>query len=389
MNWEKFISDVPKGSRTDKIIGMIYGHALGDAVGLITEFKWKRDKPKIEFPYSESIREFPVNDWTDDTDHLILVMQSMIDNQMRINSVDMAHRLRSWVTTGFAELGDTRGMGLGGTMNMVITHKKFLETPEIAANEIWHNSGKKLAANGSLMRTSIIGSVSDPMECESFARQLSMITHADPRCVASCVMQSLIVGNFINGNITSAISVDKILGDAVSRAREHIMSENEPVLIEDMRLQVNPTFKTRDDELSHWVETAYTKSISELRLDDMVKIGFVFKCLACSVYALQVIKTGLKNNAVPSFKKFILKVVGECGDADTNAAVAGATMGAYLGYSRLPSDWISALPNRDWLNNIIMQFITADHPVEPLNIDHQISTLYVEAAQPEAVQHEL
>lgn len=57
------------------------------------------------------------------------------------------------------------------------------------------------------------------------------------------------------------------------------------------------------------------------------------------------------------FKKFIILLASEAGDADTNSAVAGATMCAYLGYSALPRDWIEALPNRAWLNNIIMDYI--------------------------------
>jgi ADP-ribosylglycohydrolase len=73
-DWERFIKTFQKGSREDRIIGMIYGHAIGDAVGLTTEFKFQRDKPKVEFPYSTNIRNFPICDWTEDTDHMIIVM---------------------------------------------------------------------------------------------------------------------------------------------------------------------------------------------------------------------------------------------------------------------------------------------------------------------------
>lgn len=75
---------------------MIYGHALGDAVGLLTEFRFKKDIPKIEFPYANSIRDFPICDWTEDTDHLIITMQSLIDNDLKLNTYDIADRLRNW-----------------------------------------------------------------------------------------------------------------------------------------------------------------------------------------------------------------------------------------------------------------------------------------------------
>lgn len=341
------------GSLADKIFGVVYGHALGDAVGLITEFKFKRDKPTINFPYEEPVRDFPVCDWTDDTDHLILVMQSMIDNQFRLNNTDIAERLKNWVSTGFKELGDTVGLGLGGTMNMVINHAKFLENPNEAAAEIWNNSGKKLASNGSLMRTSIVGTMPNFNAVEFWAAELSKITHTDPRCVSACVLQSSLVHGIVYRTVTTPENIDALLQASVNAARKYITAEAEPVIFGD------PTFKTRDEELSHWMQLAYTKCIGDLRLDDMVKIGYVFKCLGCSIYALQVIKYALKNNRTPSFRKFILKLASECGDADTNCAVAGAVMGSYLGYSNLPQDWINALPNRGWLNNIVVNYINA------------------------------
>lgn len=356
LNWDNFINSVAPGSQVDKILGTIYGHALGDAVGLNTEFKFKRDAPKIEYPYKEPIRSFPICDWTDDTDHLILVMQSMISNKFQFDPKDIARRLKDWVDTGFEELGDTRGDGIGGSMNMVIAHNMFLEDPCAAASEIWHNSGKRLASNGSIMRTSIVGALPDPTIVEHWAANLSRVTHTDPRCVAACVLQSLIVGKIIYREVSAAENIDNLLADAVNVARSYIIPDfNQPTA----ETQYNSTFKDCDEELSHWVQLAYTKNIAELNLDDMVRMGYVFKCLACSIYSLQVIKIALKNSTNPSFKKVILKIASECGDADTNCAVAGATLGAYLGYSRLPQDWIIALPNRAWLNNIIVQFIDA------------------------------
>ena len=39
-----------------------------------------------------------------------------------------------------------------------------------------------------------------------------------------------------------------------------------------------------------------------------------------------------------------------CGaDGDTNAAVAGALLGCFVGYTRLPSHWANGIANREWL----------------------------------------
>ncbi|QYB17682.1 ADP-ribose glycohydrolase [Pacmanvirus S19] len=340
--------------RINKIVGAIYGHALGDAVGLQTEYKFKKNNPKIEFPYTESIREFPACDWTDDTDHLILVMLSMIENDFQFNPTDIAQKLKHWLTNGFKELGDARGIGIGGAMNMVISHPKFLTEPSAVANEIWQNSGKKLAANGSLMRTSIVGAIPDIEFCEKWAVYLSLITHADPRCVLSCVFQSMLINHLVYKEMKTEKDIDSILTTAIANSRKYIDAYKK--LASGQTEQKSNEF-TIDEELSYWVQTAYTKNISELKLDEMVKVGYVFKSLACSVYTLQVIKVAVKNNSVPSFKKVIHKIASECGDADTNCAVAGAVLGSYLGYNLLPKEWLNALPNKKWLDEIIVLFI--------------------------------
>jgi ADP-ribosylglycohydrolase len=57
------------------------------------------------------------------------------------------------------------------------------------------------------------------------------------------------------------------------------------------------------------------------------------------------------------FKKAILEIVNQGGDADTNAAVAGGILGAKLGYSALPKNWVDGLLNKQKLNRLIDQLI--------------------------------
>jgi ADP-ribosylglycohydrolase len=359
-SWDQFIASVEPGSIMDRLIGSIYGHALGDAVGLQTEFKFKADNHEIKFPYDRAIRDFPKCDWTDDTDHLIIVMQSLIENKIELNQSDIARRLKSWVLSGFPELKDTMGMGLGGTMSMVIRHPKFLEEPEIAAGEIWNNSGKKLASNGSLMRTSIVGTLPITRDIYNIAASLSKIMHSDPRCVAACVFQSTAIHNLVYKQVNN---VDDLMEKCTSISQLYVADDVPAVIFENVRHQptpksyLDPRFKSRAEEFKYWIDLAYTQDITALELDEQVRIGFVLKCLGCSVFALQMIGLSIRYKKPICFKKFITRIIVECGDADTNAAVAGATMGAHLGYSRLPRDWIEALPNRAWLNDIILQYL--------------------------------
>jgi ADP-ribosylglycohydrolase len=331
------------GSMYDKILGMIYGHALGDACGLVTEFCFKNKLAAVRFPYTDPIRGLPVCDWTNETDHMILIIQSITQNVEKFDAIDVANRLKFWHDNGFVELGDAKPT-FSGAMKSIIADPNFTVDPRKVAADLWEKSKNTYAANNSLTRTSIVGVL--PVGVAEYAANLSAVTHADPRCAAACVMQSSIIHNMIYRGVATADDVDMLLQNSSEKARK----------------------LSNDTELSRYVQTAYTQCVADLKLDDTRYVNYVYKCLSCAIYALQVVKVALKHNKQPNFKKFINKIIEECGDADANGAVAGAVMGAYLGYTNLPQDWVAELPNAPWLNGIVHEFMQSMGPYISANI---------------------
>lgn len=368
------------------IKGLIYGQALGDAVGLLTEFKFKRDKPSVQFPYTESVRGWSPCDWTDDTDQMILIMDTLVASNSDFKTsfvrhddyLEFAKSLVRWKETGFGELGDTVGMGLGGSTNMVLTHASFLTNPFQASEEIWLNSGKKLAPNGAVMRTSILGVLglfgNDTKLFLDTVRSFCQITHYDARTIMSCWSVCLIVRGILKLVMSESM---KELPSLKSRVVELVVSnldtiqQNMPAVEPVKGLRHQPTPKMYLNELyakdGHYdVEREYidycTASLKDLQLDELGRMGYTFKCMGCAMWALDIVskyqersdqsdKVGSVGSL--SFEKIIVALVKECGDADTNAAVAGSIVGVYLGYDALPQEWCDALPNRTWLDNRI------------------------------------
>jgi len=112
--------------------------------------------------YSEIAQDFHrmrwnPGDWTDDTDQMLLILQMIVENDGKVDRVDFAKRLYHWMQHGYEELGDIGGMGIGMTVHRTLCHNLFLKDPHAAAKHVWENSGRYLAANGAIMRTSILG----------------------------------------------------------------------------------------------------------------------------------------------------------------------------------------------------------------------------------------
>ena len=97
----------------NKICGLVYGQALGDAFGLTTEFENKSNIPYIlekyklkfkdQFPYpvrSGHAQRWKEGDWTDDTDQIICIIKSLTKNNLKCNVEDFAKRLHHWCYNG-------------------------------------------------------------------------------------------------------------------------------------------------------------------------------------------------------------------------------------------------------------------------------------------------
>jgi len=150
-------------SVSNRLKGLIYGQAIGDALGLGTEFM-ARSEVAAKYPeglhtYAQIIqdrhrRRWPIGAWTDDTDQMLCILDSILDNQ-RVDVHDIARRFRSWVQNG--------GMGVGQLVLVVVSSRNFLSDPHAAAKAAWERRGKKVAPNGGIMRTSILGPGNTPL----------------------------------------------------------------------------------------------------------------------------------------------------------------------------------------------------------------------------------
>ncbi|KAK3826146.1 MAG: ADP-ribosylglycohydrolase-domain-containing protein [Benniella sp.] len=209
------LSTLNRDQIKDRILGCLFGNAVGDAYGLATEFMSKKSAQErygngpIAFGKDEG---YPVwidghrsrwdrNDFTDDTDQMLLLLQSLQQTQDgRLHAANFSKRLREWSVIGFPELG-TPPRGIGYTVGSTLSHPEFRFNPHKAAFDIWNVKGRTLAANGAIMRTSVLGVESFWNEAQVVENALAAakVTHADPRSVVSALIASVLVSRLLRG----------------------------------------------------------------------------------------------------------------------------------------------------------------------------------------------
>ena len=105
----------------DRIRGVLFGQAIGDALGLGTEFMaadevWEH-YPEGLSAYHQIIQDahrsrWRQGDWTDDTDQFLCILDSLLEHG-HLKPLDIAERFLRWSQVG--------GMGIGRTMLKVLS----------------------------------------------------------------------------------------------------------------------------------------------------------------------------------------------------------------------------------------------------------------------------
>lgn len=296
--------------------GCLYGQAIGDALGLGSEFMSKDEVIK-NYPdglkYFNQIiqdshrRRWAKGAWTDDTDMMLCILDGFENG--KFNILRIASNFKDWF--------NGTPLGIGSHTYRVLCMGDYVDRPEMCAKLWWDLSRQKSASNGALMRTSVVGLAKDRIEEQ--AEAICKLTHYDSRCVGSCIIAASIIHNLV---------------------------------WHDMQLsyaEIKDIAQRYDSRILEWIDAAYNSSdISMLDLDEANSIGYTLLTLSAALWCYW---------HSPTFIDGLLSVVNEGGDADTNGAVACAILGAKFGYMSIPHYYIEELHNKYIFDGKITSFL--------------------------------
>lgn len=294
----------------DRIAGVLWGQALGDALGLPAEHRsreWCEKKypnggpfrfERVERPSRGEV--FEAGAWSDDTDQALILVDSWLEHRA-VNPQDIAARLLTWAKTQ---------KGMGSHTRKVLEHPDFATDPYRASRAVWVARDCQAAPNGAVMRSAVCGLFGKtPQETANIAADMAKVTHFDPRCGVSAVIVAVTVHHLIRG-----MRMDMAMASAQAHAKAY------------------GSMVVADSTIYHDLIKG-----GGVRVDGDTQ-GYTFTTLGVATVHAELFAL-LQPRPEDTKSLFLLtlgKIIREGGDTDTNAAVTGALLGAAVGFDGLP-----------------------------------------------------
>jgi ADP-ribosyl-[dinitrogen reductase] hydrolase len=294
------------------ITGCLMGTAVGDALGLACEGLSRRRQAQM-FRTLDGYKLLPFGRFgkgmtSDDTEHTCMLAQSLIVAGQDATTTleqhfarNFAWRLRFWL------LGLPAGIGFA-TLRAIL--------------KLWHGfpvrlSGVFSAGNGPAMRAALIGVCygGDPVRMRALVRAATRITHTDPKAEYGAFAVALAAQ--LAATRDNHVEADEFL----SLLRQHIDDTEFCTLMSKVVASVN----------SGTGAAAFADSIG---CTNGVS-GYMYHTLPC------VLHVWLTHQH--DYRSAVTTMIRLGGDADTTAAIVGAIVGARVGKSGIPAEWVDNL----------------------------------------------
>lgn len=299
----------------DKIKGAIVGFALGDALGVGTEFMTRGE---VEAYYPDGLKEFkqiirdahrsqwePGESTTDTLIFTTILEQFLKDG--RINILSCAKAIKDVVYNAEADMNPV--------YRIVMSEKKWEKRPIVSCHDTWMKN-KSLDPTCDAMQRGIVAAlISSKNDLDQNTRTLVQLTHDESRCISSALV--------------------------LAHCAYALLHNDEVLSYEDLE----GLAMVHDSRLIPYIQAARDKNLDELKLDEEESMSDTLKCLSGALWSLWHC-----NN--PEDTLFTLANSG--GDADSNAAISTALAGLRFGVDALPQlknklkdiDYLIDLANR-------------------------------------------
>ncbi|HEV8303452.1 MAG TPA: ADP-ribosylglycohydrolase family protein [Gemmatimonadales bacterium] len=293
--------------------GALLGLAAGNQLGVPTERLGTPEAIRKAFPNGIwDLAPPPKNSPYDDDAAMALLLGESLFECKGFDATDVAQRWVKWMKVD--------GRGIGATTRRALTLIDRGKEPFEAGRLAYQENPRGSAGNGSVMRCVPVALRyhDDFDRLIRVSTQQAAITHADERCTWGAAAVSLAARELLHGNIYFVDEVLHRLGDRAPRPLVDAIHR----VPREAQADLPITVPGETGYVVHCVEIAFWFVMHDRSLEDAL------------VYLAQA-----------------------GGDTDTNAAVAGALLGARYGESALPPRWMSQLVGAQGIGKLAEQLL--------------------------------
>ena len=316
----------------DKILGALYGQAIGDAMGMPTEL-WPIQKIQAKFGKNittfldgtednDIAINFKAGEYTDDTNQAFAILDALIETDWQPNTKVLVKRIMQWADRVGAWTNNILGPSSKAALTLV---KEGKDPSEVT---------KSALTNGCGMRISPIGTLYTPEQLDDLIQmvyEVTKITHSSDVAISGATM--------IAGAVTAAVA-------------DYSWDE----IIEYSEKANNAGFK-----LGAPTWAAHNKERLEIGLSLAKKYEGNDEAFSRAIY--DTVGTGtMISESIPAavaiayYAKDVKKCAIICtnlgGDTDTIGAMATAICGAKNGASAIPEEWKKLIDSKNPQHNI-------------------------------------
>lgn len=301
-----------RGEILQKVESIIFGHAVGDAVGGPFQFADREERNR--FPATDMISfgdsRFPKGTWSDDTSMSLCAIEALIEHGLKLDKV--MENFRKWLYENeFTPTGVTFDVGNACYQSIERSLSEFAEG--CGCCDEYKNG------NGSLMRIypfslylyysgfTIEGKL-------SFIYRASALTHAHPRSCIGCGIYSFVIWELLENPTKQGIR------DGLKKAERFYHGD--------------PEFKKYH---------RLFEEIEKLPREKIKSGGYVVDTLEAAIWCVF---------TTENYRDCVLKAVNLGMDTDSVGAVTGSFAGLIYGYDGIPEDWRKSLCKKKYLKRI-------------------------------------
>lgn len=312
----------------DKVKNALYGAIVGDALGVPVEFM---DREEIKAAPVTDMRGYgtynlPKGSWSDDSSMTLCLAES-IGRLGNIDYDDIMRNFGEWFKNA-KFTPDNSVFDIGFACSSAIENYWNGNAPLDCGLNAERNNG-----NGSLMRISPLpfylakkfgegGAAVLNGEAFEIIHNVSRLTHAHPISLIGCDIYCALMLEILAGATKE---------DAVKNAMRAVQSYAQGAPLFEQALQKYKRIELVD--------------FADIPQDQIKSSGYVVDTLEAAIWCF------LNSD---NYRDCVLQAVNLGSDTDTVACVAGSVAGLY--FADIPSEWISALRNKAFVDDVVEKF---------------------------------